>query len=463
MTHIERTQMFKLAAMLLISAALYVFIPESLLAATPRLALSLIILTIFLWSTQIIPIGFASLFMLMLFSILELAPPEKIFGFWMNPVAYLVIAAFLLAKAVEKSGLGKRLAVRLFAPFVRSYSTFVATIYLSGIVLSLVIPHPFSRAFIMLAMVKSIFDQLEVEPEQKISLGLSVFVAAAVNSFVFLTGDLSLNILIGNFVGQNITFLDWLIIMAVPSLALHILVIFVHLMIFPDRYKRRFQIKSTIEQENAKLTTIEKRTLFWLLLAIVLWSTDFWHGLHPGWVAVIAVTGLTLPGVGNVVKLEDFRSVHIELLIFIAAALSIGQVGYYTGLNDFLAGVLFPSVATVNPYVIGVLIAVAAMILHIFVGSAVTLVSVMAPIAGIYFTSLSLNPLMSAMIVYLCAKAQWVFPFNQMDLLIGLGENNGYYTQKHVIRFGLAMIIPLLLSIVLFYIPWWILIGRMFA
>lgn len=459
----ERSKLLKLVAILLICSALYVFIPSEILSALPKLALSLILFTILLWSTQVIPIGYASLFMLMLFSVLKLAPLEKIFGFWLNPVAYLVISSFLLAKAVEKSGLGKRLAVYLFSPFVRSYPTFIATIYLAGIALSLLIPHPFSRAFIMLAMVKSIFDRLQLEKEEKVSLGLSVFVAAAMNSFVFLTGDMSLNVLVANMAGYDITWLEWLVLMGVPSLALNILVIFVHLLIFPDKYKRRLQIKDGgIVQNHIKFTPMELRTIVWLLIAIALWSTDYWHGIHPGWITVIVVTGLTLPYVGNVIKTDDFKMVNVDLLIFIAAALSIGQIGHYTGLNEFLATVLFPGSWTVNPLLIGLLLCIAAMALHVFVGSAVTLASVMVPIAGIYFSSLSFNPLISTMIVYLCAKAQWIFPFHQMDILIGLGESNGLYTQKHVIRFGVAMIVPLILAVLMFYIPWWIWIGEFY-
>ena len=457
---LEQRKLLKIAAILLICSALYWLIPEEILPASPRLAFCLIILTIFVWSAQIIPLGYASLFVLMLFSLLELAPQEKIFGFLLSPVAYLIISAFILAKAVEKSGLGKRLAIYLFSPFVRSYPTFIAAIYLLGIVLSLFIPHPFSRSFIMLAMVKSILDQIDVTKEEKISLGLAVFVAGAVNSSVFLTGDMSLNVLSTNFAGFQITWLEWFVLMGLPSLAFHLLVIALHLIIFPDKNKKRFLIKDSVKPNNMKLSPMEWRTIFWLLLAIILWGTDYWHGIHPGWISVMVVTGLSLPYIGNVVKIEDFRSVNIDTLIFIAAAIAIGQVGFYTGLNDVLADALFPGSWSTNPWLVGLLICILGMVMHVIVGSAVTLLSVMVPLASIYFTSLSFDPLISALIVYLCAKMQWIFPFQQMDLLIGMGQENGYYSQKHVIRFGAAMIIPLTMAMLLFYIPWWIAIGK---
>jgi di/tricarboxylate transporter len=456
----ERGNLLKLAAILLICSVLYLVIPAEILPSAPKLALCLIVLTIVIWSLQIMPLGYTSLFILMLFSLLELAPAENIFGFMLSPVAYLVISSFILAKAVEKSGLGKRLAVYLFSPFVRSYATFVIAIYLTGIVLSLFIPHPFSRSFIMLAMVKAVLAELPVSKEEKISLGLAVFVAGAVNSTIFLTGDMSLNVLAANFAGIDITWLEWLILMGVPSLALHVLVIAVHLMIFPDKHKKRLQLTAAVKQNGAKLSPTELRTVLWLLAAIILWCTDYWHGIHPGWVAVMSVTGLSLPYIGNVVKIEDFRTVNIDLIIFIAAAVAIGQVGFSTGLNEFLAGLLFPGAWSANPWLIGLFICLAGMVLHIIVGSAITLLSVLVPLAAIYFDTLSFDPLVSALIVYLCAKVQWIFPFNQMDLLIGLGEENGYYSQKHVILFGAAMIIPLILALLLFYIPWWILIGK---
>ncbi len=46
-----------------------------------------------------------------------------------------------------------------------------------------------------------------------------------------------------------------------------------------------------IERKQAALspvTAIEKRTLLWILIAIVLWLTDALHGVNIGWICLWA-------------------------------------------------------------------------------------------------------------------------------------------------------------------------------
>lgn len=433
----------------------YQWFPEELLPADQRLFFSIVLLAIFLWVSKLLPTGYTSLLTLMLFSLFGLAPPEVVFSFWTEPLAYLVIASFFIARAVEKSGLGTRLAVLVFYPFVRSYRSFIITIYLVGILFSLLIPHSFARAFLMLAVVRTMFEQMELETEERAAIGFSVFVASAVNSYVFLTGDSVLNIASANLAGMNISWTGWFAFMGVPSLAFNALVCAVHLIVFPDRQKKVYPFPG-MKSRQSPLSGDEKRAIFWLLAAIILWATDSWHQINPGWVAVASAVGMSLPKIGNLLNTDDFNTVKLDILLFMAVALAIGKIGYYTGLNETLADWLFPETAIDNPFIVALLLTLVGMALHFFVGSSFSLVSLMIPFTVVYLQSMSINPLAGAMIVYLTAKGQWFFPFHILDLMIGMGDKNGFYRQAHIVRMGIAMIVPLILAVMLFYVPWWL-------
>jgi di/tricarboxylate transporter len=68
----------------------------------------------------------------------------------------------------------------------------------------------------------------------------------------------------------------------------------------------------------------EQKTLIWLLLAIMLWATDFLHHTNPAIVALGIGLLLTLPKVG-VLDTKAIKSVNFLLIMFISGALSMAM------------------------------------------------------------------------------------------------------------------------------------------
>lgn len=439
--------------------SLYQFVPESTLAEQPRLTLAINLFVIFLWATQIVPSGYAGLIALMLFASLDLGSKESVYSFWISPIAFLVIASYLIARAVEKSGLGERIASWILTPFVTSYRTLIASVYAAGLLLTLVIPHPFARAFIVLAAAKAMYDHLRLEHDERASVGLAIFSSASINSLIFYTGDSALNPAISELTGIPISWLGWFQWMGVPSLLLYALSFVVHLLVFPGRGNAAPILKK--KRPSTPFSVSEKWTLGWLVIAMTLWATDTWHGIHPGWVAVFCVFGMVLPIAGPLLGPDDFKTVKIDVLLFMAAAIAIGKVSEETGLSAYLADLLFPDKSLDHPLLIVGLLTLAGMAMHFFIGSAFSLVSFMVPMTVILMQQNMMNPIVGAMIVYICAKAQWFFPFHVMDLMIGMEP--GGYAQRQVIRLGAAMMIPLMISILFFYLPWWWMVGWLYT
>jgi di/tricarboxylate transporter len=69
----------------------------------------------------------------------------------------------------------------------------------------------------------------------------------------------------------------------------------------------------------------ERKTLGWLVLAIILWGTDFLHHLHPALIGIGIALILTLPTVG-VLDTTAVRSANFLLIIFLGGAISLGNV-----------------------------------------------------------------------------------------------------------------------------------------
>ena len=69
------------------------------------------------------------------------------FSSWTKATMWLVIGAYLIATAVKDSGLGERIAYAFMLKFVKNYKSLVVSIFVLTFILSLLIPHPFPRAF----------------------------------------------------------------------------------------------------------------------------------------------------------------------------------------------------------------------------------------------------------------------------------------------------------------------------
>ena len=92
-------------------------------------------------------------------------------------------------------------------------------------------------------------------------------------------------------------------------------------------------------RELGPWSNAEKKTLGWLLLAIILWSTDSLHGISPAVVAMGIGLAVSLPLLG-VLKTKDIRSINFLLIIFLGGALSMGEVMIKTKALDALTGVM---------------------------------------------------------------------------------------------------------------------------
>jgi hypothetical protein len=81
----------------------------------------------------------------------------------------------------------------------------------------------------------------------------------------------------------------------------------------------------------------ERRLSFFLILALVLWSTDKIHGIAPAWVS-LGVGILCLVPLLGVISPETFKEkVPIGPLLYVAGIIGVGAVVADTGLGAFIS------------------------------------------------------------------------------------------------------------------------------
>lgn len=426
-----------------------------------KMCLALTFMTVIFWGFQIAQPGYTSGMFLALLVIFKVAPPASVFAPWAGPIMYLVIGAYLIAGAVKSSGLGERIAYKFILKFVDSYKSIIISIFMLTFILSVLIPHPWPRAFLIMSVMAVIIKSGNIPREDAVKIGFTVFAASVPVSMIFLTGDSVINVLAAQATGQSIGWIDWFIYMGPPNIVSSILTCALILFLF----KPSQAVNINKDEIRAKLAAMgsfspmEKRAAFWITIAILMWITDSWHGIHIGWVTLFIAMAMAMPVVGGVLTPKDWGGVPIHVLIFLTAAMTIGGVGGITGMNTWIAKTILPSEVPTNPYILATFIATVSIVIHMALGSVIAVMGIAIPALLLFTLPMGLNPVIPVFLVYTAIGIHYILPFQHLNMLVGLGEENGMYTQKEVMRLGIPLTIVVYITCVLIEVPYWQMLG----
>lgn len=435
-------------------------LPIEGLSREGQLCLGLTLMTVVWWATQVAQSGFISGLYLMLLCLLKVAEPAVIFSSWTGSTIWLVAGAYLIASAVRTSGLGERLSYAFILRFVRGWRSIIFSIFILTFILSLLIPNPWPRAFLIMSVMSVIIRSAKMPRQDAVIVGFTVFASAVPVSLIFLTGDASINPLAASYAGEPVSFMRWLQVMGPPAVLLSLLTLGLILLLFRPSAPVSIDMDEirAAQAGLGKMKEKEIRTLVWVLIAVVLWLTNGITGLDIGWITLTIAMLMSMPLVGEVLQPKDWGEVPVHVMVFLTAAIAIGKVGAVTGMNAWIADTLLPSSMPDNILLLALCIALIAVVIHMFMGSVIAVMGVAIP-AFLSFTEGSgISTLAIIAVVYLSVAGHYVLPFHHLNILVGQGEENGMYTQKETIKMGLPLLLALLVTIV-FGIGWWSLIG----
>ena len=419
------------------------FLPLAELSSTVELTvggqtcLALTLATVVFWACGVAQPGFVGLLycaLLVLFKVCVddtgaasiSATVASTFSSWTKATMWLVIGAYLIASAV-----------------VRDAKSLIISIFALTFVLSLLIPHPFPRAFLILAVVSVIAESAGYGDDDCGKLGFLVFAAAAPGSMFFLTGDSTLNPLVAQYSaeagGMSPSFVDWFLYMSVPMLVALLCTLFLGLFLFKPSKELVYDREQIVAKQAAlgKLSVKEIRTIVWLVIAIALWLTV--SGDYIGWVTLAIGVALAMPIIGEVLTPASWNAVDIKSLMFLTAAMAVGSVGGATGMNAWIADVVLPSSVPENIFLFALLVAALSMIIHMFMGSVMAVLGVCVPAFISFAAGSSVSPLAVALIVFTSINIHYILPFHNLPILIGEGKDAGGYTSKEAMRMGIPL------------------------
>ncbi len=329
------------AALSALAVVLYFIPPPAGAPAHMMHAAAVLLLTISLWATAVLPEHITGLIFLCLCMLLAIAPANVVFSGFASGTLWLVLGGLVLAEAVRATGLGERMARSLFGRFTLSYVGLISVAAIVALMLAFVMPATLGRVLLLLPIYAAAAQRAGLAPGSPGHVGMSL--VAVIVSFQCGVTVLPANapnlVLAGaaeTLYNKPIIYMDYLLL-HFPVLgcvkAAIIVALICHL--FPA-----VTAKPAASEKSVPLSPEERRLSVILACALLLWATDFLHGIRPGWVALGAAIAALMPRIGAVPHTVFPERVKLGSFFYVGAVLGFGALAQESGVGKIMGGAM---------------------------------------------------------------------------------------------------------------------------
>ena len=269
-----------------------------------------------------------------------------------NSTVWLIFGAFMFALGYEKTGLGRRIALKLVEKMGRRTLTLGYAVTIADTILAPFTPSNTARSggtiYPVIRNLPALYDSKPNDPSARRIGGYLMWVAIAttcITSSMFLTG-LAPNLLAVELVNKSakvgITWTDWFIAFAPAGILMLIAIPLVTYYLYPPKVKTGEEVPAWATQELAKMGGVTKRELE--LAALVLLALGLW--IFAGDIinaTTVALVVISLMLIGKVVSWDDIlknSSAWNTLVWFgtlVALADGLNKVGFVRWFADSVA------------------------------------------------------------------------------------------------------------------------------
>jgi len=372
--------------------------------------------------------------------------PAKAFAGFANPSVLLVVIAFLVAQAVVRSGLGRRISFFMVGRFGRSSLGLAYSIVLTDAVIAPAFPSNTARGGVLFPIVLSVAQGSGSRPDdpQGRRLGgylmFSTMASLAVSSALWMTATSANPIgiqVVRNF-GVQITFGKWFITSCVPALIAILALPWVVARLFPPGIGETPDAPLAARKALAELGPLSRNE--WITAVAFLLMVSGWIFADPLHfdVTSIAFGGLGLLLMTSVLTMDDIASQGDTLITFLWLAVlfalsgQLNELGFmgYAGqrLASHMGGLGWPVT-----YVVLIVIYVA--IHYMFVSQSSQVLALVGVFLDVGIRGGVPVPLMAFALLFASSYFSVITPQGGSQNVIFVGS--GYLAQRELYQMGL--------------------------
>jgi divalent anion:Na+ symporter, DASS family len=396
-------------------------------------------------------------------------PAARAFSGFSNGSVLLVVTAFLVARSVVKSGLGRRISLRAVSLFGRSTLGLSYSIFVTDALIAPAFPSNTARSGVLYPVVLSLAESAGAsrdDPARRRTGGFLMFsgmASLAVSSALWLTATSAnpVGATIAAQLGIRIDFGSWMVASCLPAAAaigtLPLLLYWVH----PPARKATPEAPAAARRELAALgpwSRDERLVAAAFVLMVAGWVVGPKVGLDGTAVAFLGLGGLLATGV---LTLDDLAGeggtlvTFLWLAILFALSAQLNELGFmgYVGerLAHRLAGLSWP--------VAFVALAVLYVLMHyLFVSQSAQVLALFGVFTDVGVRSGVPAPLMAFTLLFASSWFSTITPQGGTQNVIFVGS--GYLTQRELYKLGALTTGFCLVVFLGVGTPWLLLVAR---
>jgi len=297
----------------------------------------------------------ASIFGLVLAIITGTLEPVEAYSGFSNGIILLIVMAFLIAKAVVKSGLGKRIALMMISRFGKTTLGLGYSLMATDMIIAPAFPSNTARSGLLFPIVYSVSmsNGSLPEPGSREKMGrflmfVSMF-GIGLSSALWLTAMAAnpAGAAIASELGVKITFGSWILASFVPTIITAIIVPWIVYRIFPPEIK---QTPAAAEKARTELSGMGKLnrneiiTTIVFVFLVITWALSDTLQIDKTAVAFLGLGLLMVTGVytvNDVRKEGEALSTMIWFAILFTLSTYLNKLGFMSYVGELLADQLF--------------------------------------------------------------------------------------------------------------------------
>jgi len=395
--------------------------------------------------------------------------PGKAFAGFGNATVLLVVVAFLVANAVVKSGLGRRISLLVVSLFGRSTLGLGYSIFLTDAMIAPAFPSNTARGGVLYPIILSLAQDSGSMPDHEKNRRMGGYLmfcgmaSLSVSSALWLTATSGnpIAVNLAQHYGVKIGFGSWMIASSIPVLAMIALLPMVLYKLFPPGVTKTPDAPKAAREALRTMGPLTRNE--WIVAV----AFGF---MVTGWVmaatlnlnlAAVAFAGLGALLATNVLTLDDISLQGGTLVTFIWLAVLFalsgqlnedGFMGYVGGrLTSLLGGISWPIA-----YVI--LLVLYILMHYMFVSQTAQILALFDVFLGVAVKAGVPAFLMAFALLFASSYFSTITPQGGSQNVIFVGS--GYLTQGELYRLGLLTTVFCLLVFLAIGTPWLLFLGR---
>ena len=425
------------------------FILTTVLTIQQASLVGVLVLLITLWTNEGLALGVVSLLPIVLFPSLGILSTKATTLNYAHPIIYLFLGGFMLAIAVEKTGLHTWIADRVLSVFPNSARGIIFALAITSGLLSSILSNTTTTLLLI-----SIALFLSDDPKLKLRFALAIAYGASIGGILTPIGTPPNLILLGIMQEHEmapIPFFQWMWMVAPLSFVMFIIVsMTLSIGVGNTRVVR--------EVEHKPLTKPQKKVVFILvsLMGLLLLNAPiepYWSGLGMSEPVILLSAGLLLfaPPLNILEWMEDKDKIPYRIMMLFGAGFSIAKAFADTGLADHIASYLI-SMTDLAPLLL-LLIVATIVTFTTEVTSNTALISIMLPVIYSVAEQTGLDTRLFMMVATLCASYAFMLPIATPPNAIAM--SSGVVDVKTMVKYGIVFnIVGIILIVVIAKLFW---------